>query len=83
MCLCGVLPFGPDVDPRNKEYRVTITFGRLDQNPAGSNTDKISEDLAQDVSITGYKVWICLGISPTHNLLYVKIVCVFSYVYFV
>jgi hypothetical protein len=56
--VCNGLGTSADLDPRNKEYRVTITFGRLDQNPAGSNTDKISEDLAQDVSITGYKVYM-------------------------
>jgi len=54
----GKLSTSADLDPRNKEYRVTITFGRLDQNPAGNEMDKISEDLEQGVSITGYKVYM-------------------------
>jgi len=48
----GKLSTSADLDPRNKEFRVTITFGRLDQNP-----DKISEVVDND-PITGYKVYM-------------------------
>jgi hypothetical protein len=54
----GKLSTSADLDPRNKEYRVTITFGRLDQTPTGDGVDKISEDLEAGGSITGYKVYM-------------------------
>jgi hypothetical protein len=56
--VCNGLGTSADLDPRNKEYRVTITFGRLDQTPTGDGVDKISEDLEAGGSITGYKVYM-------------------------
>jgi len=49
-----------DLDPRTNKYRVTITFGPLDQNPLGTTgTIKVSEELGGATDrITGYKVYM-------------------------
>jgi len=56
--VCGLDTDG-DLDPRTNQYRVTINFGPLDQNPV-EGTARVSEELGgvMDDRIDGYKVFM-------------------------